>query len=181
VKSSAWAIIVVAVGLIGSSLWLVSKYVPGEALEYQNQIVISLPIEECWRQLKDLSLAHNYVPDIVHTELTTTSKTGAGASRRVYSADDSYINESVIEWQAGSGFTLQLHDDAGLAPFPFSNATFRYQLERLTQDETALTTRLHFTLRGGWVGQWLGSALLSGTFQQRVDEIAKSLKQYYER
>ena len=43
-----------------------------------------------------------------------------------------------------------------------------------------MSTELRFTLRGGVVGQWLGSALLGVVFQDQVDAVTVALKAFYE-
>ena len=41
--------------------------------EVTAQVVIDLPRAEAWDKLRDLSLAHNYVPGIVKTEIVSDS------------------------------------------------------------------------------------------------------------
>ncbi|HSC76530.1 MAG TPA: SRPBCC family protein, partial [Pseudomonadales bacterium] len=58
---------------------------------------VKITAEKAWEKLKDLSLAHNYVPGINKCVITTTQKTGVGASRRV-SGPQQALDETVTEW-----------------------------------------------------------------------------------
>lgn len=180
IKYKALGIGIVAPGLLATALWLTATLVPGKPLEYRSEIVIAVPIARSWILLQDLPQAQEYVPGIVRTELTTVTKAGPGTSRRVYSDENSYINETITVWREGEGFTLRLHGDDGLAPAPFSQATFSYQIEEQGPDNTLVQLRLRGTMRGGIVGEWAGRSLLSGAFQNRVDAVGRSLKKYYE-
>jgi len=77
--------------------------------EVSAQVVIDLPREQAWDKLRDISLAHNYVPGIVKTEIVSEQPTGVGASRYVYRNSKSYIQETVEEWDEERGFLIRLH------------------------------------------------------------------------
>lgn len=151
-----------------------------QPLEFHARAQLALPPSAVWRRLADLSLAHRYVPGILRTEITTAATEGVGASRRVYTSAIRYINETVTDWREGRGFTLRLHRDGGGAPAPFREAGFRYELEGLDAENTRITLRLDFTMRGGALGHWLARGLLAGAFQRRLDAIAASMKRFYE-
>ena len=90
------------------------------AREVSEQIVIDLPRSEAWEKLRDISLAHNYVPGIAKTEIITEQTEGVGASRYVYRNPRSWIQETVEEWDEGSGFLIRLHK--GDKPAPPNNS-----------------------------------------------------------
>jgi len=167
-------------GLLAVLLWLAASLLPGQSLEYRSEVRIELPAGQTWEKMKDLSCAHEYVPGVLRTEITTTARGGLGASRRVYSSDADFINETAIEWHEGVGFTLDLHDGDGVAPAPFEAASFRYELQPEGENASLVSTSLRFTLRGGAVGEWLGMTVLAGVFQDRVDAVSAGLKRYYE-
>ena len=77
--------------------------------EVSAQILIDIPLSQAWAKLRDISLAHNYVPGIVKTVIVSKQAEGVGASRYVYRNEKSYIQETVEEWQEGKGFLIRLH------------------------------------------------------------------------
>lgn len=144
------------------------------------EAVIDLPLEQAWQKLRDLSLAHHYVPGLVKTEVTTRQSMGIGASRRVYQSQTRGIDETVVEWIDGHGFLIRLHrGDAGPPP-PFRDAWFRYHLESAGSGKTRLTTRLIYTMRWGALGAWLERHLLRRAFRSTVRDVALSMKLFYE-
>jgi len=140
--------------------------------------VIELPLEQAWGKLRDLSRAHHYVPGIINTEIVSENTEGVGASRYVYRKPASYIQETVEEWTDGHGFLIRLHKGDKPAA-PFKSASFRYQLEKETQDRTRLITTMSFQLPWGPVGTLLENAL-TGFISRTVADVALAMKLYYE-
>jgi len=146
--------------------------------EVHAQVLIDLPREAAWAKLRDIALAHNYVPGIVRTEVVTAQREGVGASRYVYRNAKSYIQETVEEWQEGSGFLIRLHRGDRPAP-PFRNAWFRYQLEDAGPDRTRFTASLRYELPWGAFGAWL-ERRMAGTVRRTIADVAAAMKLYYE-
>jgi polyketide cyclase/dehydrase/lipid transport protein len=146
--------------------------------EVHAQVLIDLPRDQAWAKLRDISLAHNYVPGIVKTEIVSEQSEGVGASRYVYRNAKSYIQETVEEWQEGSGFLIHLHRGEKPAP-PFKDAWFRYALEDAGEGQTRLTTSLMYEMPWGRLGAWLGGKM-AGFVQATISDVAVSMKLYYE-
>jgi hypothetical protein len=143
------------------------------------KVTIDIPLSEAWEKLKDISLAHNYVPGIIKTEIVSKQLQGVGASRYVYRNKSSYIQETVEEWQDGHGFLIHLHRGDKPAP-PFKNAWFRYALKDLGSGQTELSTSLIYEMPWGRLGTWLG-ARMAKFVQSTIADVALSMKLYYER
>ena len=45
------------------------------------QVVLDMPRGKAWDKLRDISLAHNYVPGIVRTQIVSEQREGVWASR----------------------------------------------------------------------------------------------------
>ena len=142
------------------------------------QIVLDMPRERAWQKLRDISLAHNYVPGIVKTEIVSEPREGVGASRYVYRNARSYIQETVVEWDEGRGFLIRLHRGDKPAP-PFRNAWFRYQLADEGADKTLFTASLEYELPWGAAGGWLEKRM-EKVVQATISDVATSMKLYYE-
>ena len=148
--------------------------------DFSAQEIIGIPITESWNYLRDLSLAHNYVPGVIDTCVTTEKKEGVGTSRRVYQGKAKYINETVEEWNEGKGFLIRLHREGDGPPFPFKEAWFRYSIESDDQDFTRLTVNLIYVMRWGKFGKILNKLLIGKFIGDRIRSIAKRIKIYYE-
>ena len=97
----------------------------------EKQIMINLPHAECWEKVKDISLAHNYIPNVEKIEIVTPHKEGLGASRKAYlTKGKKIVDETVTEWIDKVGFTLKL-EVAGKRVLPwFNKFYFRYHIEK---------------------------------------------------
>ncbi len=140
---------------------------------------LEMPREKAWETLRDFSLAHNYVPGLVKSEVTTAQKEGVGASRKVYQTQTKGIDETIVEWDEGHGFMIRLHLGDKGAPPPFTEGHFRYLIED-DGDGTKLTNSLIYTLRWGAVGAALDALLLNKIMRGVIRDVTLSMKQYYE-
>ena len=141
-------------------------------------VIIDVPKDKAWDRLRDLSLAHYYVPGIVRTEITTDQKQGVGASRKVFQAKGGYLDETVTEWDEGSGFRIRLHK--GPKDTPFKNAYFRYQLDSTADNKTRFTATMGYTPPLGAIGSVIDTLLLNRIISSVIRDIALSMKVFYE-
>jgi len=150
------------------------------AAEATYSVVIDMPVTQAWDKLRDLSQAHNYVPGLTRTEMTTPVREGVGASRRVYGRQSGMkveMDETVTQWRDGSGFRIRLHKGEKSAP-PFKDGWFDYSVAA-EGDKTRLTCVLGFTMPGGPLGGLLES-LLKPIITGNVRAVALGLKHWYE-
>jgi hypothetical protein len=132
--------------------------------------------EEAWLKLKDLSQANNYVPGINQCEITTAIKEGVGASRRVSGPQQS-LDETVIEWNEGRGFTLRLHN--GDKPSkPFKEAKFTYRIDKIDAKTCKLTCTMTYEL--GAVLNVLHGLFLGNIIRGSIRDVALSMASFYE-
>jgi Polyketide cyclase / dehydrase and lipid transport len=146
--------------------------------EVSAQVLIDIPRSVAWEKLRDISLAHHYVPGIVKTVIVSNQTEGVGASRYVYRNEKSYIQETVEEWQEGKGFLIRLHKGEKSAP-PFKNAWFRYELADHGPGQTQFTASLKYELPWGGLGAWLG-AKMAKMVRATIGDVAIAMKLYYE-
>ena len=78
-----------------------------------------------WNQLQNFSIPHKYIPFLQNSMILNNKSNGIGTSRRVFTKY-SYTDETIIEWDEGSGYTVKLHRN-NQQPFPFTSATFTYK------------------------------------------------------
>jgi len=147
--------------------------------EVHSTVRIEMPRQKAWEILRDLTKAHNYVPGIVDTVITTEQVEGVGTSRIVYQSKTRGLNETVVEWNDGYGFLIRLHRREKGAPPPFKEAYFRYAIDD-DGDATSLTTSLIYTLGMGWFGRLLETLLLKRIFERTIADVALSMKYFYE-
>lgn len=167
-------------GLLALALLLPSSApMAAEPLHVAVSTDVEVAPEEAWKNMSDLTVAHNYVPGLTRTEITTQHSSGVGTSRRVYSEDGEYLEETVTTWDEGRGFTLRLH--RGKEPMsPFEQVEFRYHMTPADAETTRVTLALVGQLPLGGFGAWLGDWLARPSMESELTLIAAGLKHYYE-
>lgn len=142
---------------------------------------ISLPLSDCWTRLRDLTRAKHYVPGLTDTVITTEALEGVGASRVVTHAQFGAMDETVIEWNEGTGFSVRLHKGDKPAR-PFKEASFTYALRPAPgapADGCEIHTAMTYTLPFGALGRIVGDALLGRVFRRNVLDTATCLAEHY--
>ena len=145
---------------------------------------ISLPIETCWQSLRDLTRAQHYVPGLTNTTISTDYKEGLGASRIVTHKQFGEMDETVIRWDEGQGFTVRLHK-GDKAARPFKRASFRYELRPISnspsdRDRCEIHTALVYELPFGLIGRLFDRLLLGRIFRLSVIDTAVCLAENYQ-
>ncbi len=140
---------------------------------------VALERAAAWQKLRDLSAAHHYVPGLKGVEITTELREGVGASRRVLQGGGLALDETVIDWREGEGFSLRLHrGDKGPVP-PMTRAWFDYGLcER--DGQLLLCNRMRYDVGLGPLGGLLNSLLLRRVVAGAVRDTTLAQKLYYE-
>ena len=120
-------------------------------IDVTGKTLINLPIEACWDKLRDFSLPHNYVPGVTDTKITTDIKAGVGAARKVYMKNaPEGLDETVIRWEDGTGFTIRLHKGEGRAIPIFKEVQFEYRIEDAGDGTTWFRPKMSFAPRFGF-------------------------------
>jgi hypothetical protein len=133
---------------------------------------------EAWEKMRDISVAHHYVPEVDKTVITTDKKEGVGASRKV-TGKRGTLDETVTEWKEGKGFTIRLHK-GDKPPTPFSDASFTYRIDDIGGKSCKLTTTMIYEMPWGIFGKLLHSLFIGKIVKGSVRDVVLCLKKYYE-
>ena len=140
-------------------------------------VVMSIPHAQAWEKLRDLTQPHAYVPGLLGCDMHTDQREGVGVSRRVYKRFMA-LDETVVSWQDGEGFTLRLHDGEKDKPLP--GAHFSYKIAPEGEAQTRLTVAMYYMFPLGLVGQWLDKLLVRGQVNKEIRDVGLAVKHYYE-
>ncbi|MBA6413262.1 SRPBCC family protein [Parahaliea sp. F7430] len=167
-------------GLWGLGLWcLAVASQAAEPIQVSVRTEVAVSPLHAWQRMQDFSAADRYVPKLKRTEIITPQQNGLGASRRVYSDDGDYLEETIIGWDEGQGFTLRLHrGDKPMAPLKRSE--FRYEMAPMSNGNTQIKLSILLLMPMGSLGEWLGNWLVRPSMEQELTRIAAGLKHYYE-
>jgi ribosome-associated toxin RatA of RatAB toxin-antitoxin module len=151
----------------------------GQAQQVSVSVLVQIPRAQAWEKLRDFSVAHNYVPGLVRTEIVSHRREGIGAHRRVYDEGGDFLEETVIEWQDGQGFVIKLHD--GDEPMmPFERAEFAYRIEAQGKEQTRIELSLTYQMPWGAIGETLADWFIRPVMEDKLVQVAAGIKYYYE-
>lgn len=149
--------------------------------EVRTSVRIELSHARAWALLRRLELADRYVPGVERCTLTSHQHEGVGASRRIEHRKRPAMQETVVEWIDGEGFTLELHEPRGAqAPMPFSQARFGYRISRAGPRAVNAELSLRYALRGGALGKVADAVVMRGAMLEQVEAVAAAMKAFYE-
>jgi len=161
------------------ALFVGSALAENRAQQVSVSVLVQLAHDQAWANLRDFSVAHNYVPGLTRTEIVSVRREGIGAHRRVYEEDGDFLEETIIEWQDGQGFVIKLHD--GDKPMmPFERAEFSYRIEPSGDDQTLVVLSLTYQVPWGAVGETLADWFIRPVMEDRLVQVAAGMKHYYE-
>ena len=167
-------IILLQAGLV---LWSGRAFAQAQCVTAAVNVAVSPA--RAWAILSDLSVAHLYVPGLTRTEIVSANRLGLGAHRRVYQGGDDYLEETVIEWREGSGFTITLHEGEEVMA-PFNRAEFSYSIEPAPAGDTAVELAMIARMPWGRFGETLGRWFITPVVESNLVEVAAGLKHFYE-
>ena len=147
--------------------------------EAVGRVHIPMPRAQVWEKLRDLSLAHNYVPGVTAVRIDTAQREGVGTSRTVTMKNGSEMQETVEEWTEGHGFLIRLHKGDKPAMPIFSRFNFRYRIDDDEAGEgTVFSPAMLYETRFGPLGALLGKLIHKG-FLGAVNDIGLAMREYY--
>ena len=132
-----------------------------------------------WRRMRDLSMAHMYVPGLAPVTFVGPQREGVGTHRRVRMRGVLAMDETVTAWREGEGFTLRLHRGAGGPLPPLREHYFDYGLD-VRDGRVWLVNRMRYEVGLGPLGALLERLLLRRIFRRQLHDITLAQKLYYE-
>lgn len=145
----------------------------------ETSVIIDMPRAAAWEKMRDLTASVNYVPGLLACDITTEQKEGVGTSRRVKNKFLE-MDETVIEWNEGHGFTIRLHDGDNKPPM-FAEAYFIYAIDDAGDPtKTRLTTAMAYRMPWGPLGKALNALMIRFIVAGQVRDVAVSMKYNYE-
>lgn len=146
----------------------------------EAEVLVNMPRDKVWQRLRDLTIAHYYVPGLKDCRMTTEQKEGVGASRKVYTTSGMVMDETVVEWNEGTGFIIRLHNGDGPPPPIFTQARFHYRIEDAPNGQTLFRPAMTYTIKFGILGRLLDKLLLNMIIRSTMKKVGLGLKQFYE-
>jgi uncharacterized protein YndB with AHSA1/START domain len=140
---------------------------------FTTEIKINAPIDAVWKVLADIGNIYLWNPGVISSHLTTDGATGVGAKRHCDLDGQNYLDEEVVEWEAGRRLTLRIIG----TNLPFKTADIRFTL-RTANGATVVTVSPDYALRFGLLGKVFDRLYVRRNYVKGMQTLLKGLKQY---
>ncbi|AWB66924.1 hypothetical protein C2869_10965 [Saccharobesus litoralis] len=134
-------------------------------------LIIDKSIEQVWDVLQDFNNVYTWAPAVSHSHGITAQTKGQDCGRRCTIDGLGTVDEKVIEWQEGRGFTFEV---TPLGPLDVSQS--RWYLHALSPNSTVLTANFTYNLRFGMLGKVLHKLLMRRKLATTFKEALYALK-----
>ena len=148
-------------------------------VEVCAEFAVELSVDEAWRKLSDLSKADRYVPGLTSLEFSTEQREGVGTSRRVEQGKSLVLDETVIRWEEGCGYSLRLHRGSRGPIPPLQEHFFDYGLQQ-RGNSVYLHNRMRYRVGLGLLGVCLDKLVLRKVMLSQLRDVTLAQKLYYE-
>ena len=142
-----------------------------------HQITINAPKERVWEILADLGEVKRYHPGLTDSYYNPGEKRGVGASRHCDLKPFGSIEETVIEWNDGESYTLEIYDGKKVPPFKRAIGTLSV---RPNGSGTVASMTVEYELKFGLIGKLMDRLTVRSQFEKVVPAILRGLRQYAE-
>jgi len=125
----------------------------------------------------NLGAVQNFAPGVNESYYTSEHRQGVGINRHCHLSPMGEVDERVVSWNEGEGFTLQIQ--AGRMVPPFKHNTFRYDLR---EDGAIMIVSCCFEygLKYGALGEVANKFLIEPKMNKTLSAMMVGLKYYVE-
>jgi ligand-binding SRPBCC domain-containing protein len=141
----------------------------------EDQIQINAPHSVVWGLLSDFSGVATWAPYLRNSSPVGDVESGVGAYRVMRHFWGFRLEESVVEWDDGSGFEF----DVVRVPFPIKDVREAWRIED-AEDHVVVATRVEYDTHLGPVGAAIDAAIVSLLVRREMREGLRGLKRHAE-
>jgi ligand-binding SRPBCC domain-containing protein len=141
----------------------------------EQRIQIDAPRSVVWGILSDFSGVATWAPYLRESSPVGDVESGVGAYRVLRHFWGFRLEESVIEWDDGQGFSF----DVVRAPFPMCDVRESWDLPE-PNGRVTVRTRVEYDMRLGPLGLAIDAAFVRRLVQREMREGLRGLKRYAE-
>jgi uncharacterized protein YndB with AHSA1/START domain len=137
--------------------------------------VVDAPVARVWAVLDDFGGVSNYNPMVDDSRTLGERATGAGARRECLLDGGGRLEEVIVDYEDGRGYTVEFVD-AG--PYPMASNVVEFAVRPVADDRTEVSISSEFTPKYGPLG-WLAAKLLvERRVRETYDEVLAGLDEH---
>jgi uncharacterized membrane protein len=143
--------------------------------ELEETIEIESPVECVWSVLRDFAGVARWAPYVKRSEARALPEFGVGAYRVMRHAWGFRLEESIVEWNEGVGYSF----DVVVVPYPMIDVFESWSVTGVDRC-SIVNTRVRYNMRLGWFGRLLDQVLVRHLVRREMREGLRGLKRYIE-
>lgn len=136
---------------------------------------IDAPTDEVWRVLDDFGGVAKYNPNVKTSKIVAGPDSGTGATRECLFHDGGRIEEEIVEYESGTGYTVNFVD---MGDFPLEENVVEIGVESIDESRTAVTMTTNFTPKFGPIGWVMAKVTMKSRFRKTFEEVLAGLDSY---
>lgn len=137
--------------------------------------ILHAPTDRVWDALDDFGGVWKYNPNVASSQIINDIETGEGACRECVFSDGSRIEETIVDYDPGEGYTVEFTD---VGSYPLVSNVVRIDVEAVDDHHSKVTFSAEFQPKYGPLGWLLGRVLMEQRFENRFDEVLEGLAAY---
>ena len=142
---------------------------------FATSVTINAPQSAVWSTLADIGAIYAWNPGVEASHTTSQLESGLGATRHCDLGGRNYLDEEVVEFEAGQRLTMRIVK----TNLPFRHADIRFRLEP-AGDATTVTVSPEYQLKYGPVGTLMDLLFVRRTYEKGMRALLRGLKEHVE-
>ena len=142
----------------------------------ENTVEFAVPPERVWRVLGTLDALERYDPGVARSQITSTERTGIGATRQCDLKPGGWFRERVTVWEPERSLGFELF----ACTLPVKRLRHDYVLTPVAGG-TRVQQRMEYQLKFGPLGRLLDAAIVRRRWRAGIALFLRGLQQLIER
>lgn len=145
--------------------------------QLQSEVLINAPKEKVWEILADFGNIAKFNLNLRSSHSTSKANGGIGATRHCDLAPMGSIEERIVDWVEGVGYSVDIYDGKGTPPFKTAIAHIKMSE---AGKQTRVTMEMDYSIKFGPVGAAMDRIMIRSQFAKALPRLLQGLKIYAE-
>jgi ribosome-associated toxin RatA of RatAB toxin-antitoxin module len=146
--------------------------------KFTKTIQVNSEKVKVWDILSNLGDVYKFNPNVSSSHYSTEKKEGIGAARVCELIPSGKILETVVYWEDGKGFSLDI-EPIEKAP-PIKDFKGHFQIESLGANHTEVSATMDYKMKFGPLGYLMDLMMVKSKMEDNIDKLLNGLKAFAE-
>ncbi len=142
----------------------------------EKSMKFNIPASSIWNTLENFGGIDKYAPTIRSSSIVGVQQTGLGAKRRCTFTDGSSLVETIIKYEEGEGYRMELSEYSFPLKYMFADIYVKPVDEKTSQ----VTMSTDFLVKAGPLGWLMGFFLMRPVMKGAFGKVMSGLAYYSE-